>query len=534
MRMREYRMLRKACLTFSVVILYLSCNAIDISYLGVKLAEVMLLLYVVYWIRRNNESKSRGRVIFLGVAIAGMGLGSLSSSVVLRAIASLGELLSAMIYLYTLRCCDKFNFAFLVQFFHDALYLPFSYIYDFFERENYTQEERIKNQKIANGIILTIVLSVFILIPLYMSGDYVFRSWMIILWGWLLDNVFAITISIVFCWIPAMFIFSYVKGINEDVEPAVELQQEMFDTLDKNKFFFNGLNIKMIFIGGTIINVVYAIAQAAYVLQKEGAEGGVLRKDNSIVPIFTAVVINLFILMILSLIIIARKINNDSIDIFSYNIYYAISLVLVWVSVGWRYVNIVFKYGLKGIWPIAGLLLLLILAGVACNIMSVINDYEDFVKCTFYGIMIAVLGFCICIPEFWIGKINVAIFNYKYEHQLLVNAVGGDSSVALITQQDLDMEYLQTLGIWAIPSLASLKDIANSYQENQKMVKDIAEKEIIDILKEDLSVKEREELENLQTGQIFYILDALEQNKEYKLPGYKKVILDIVQQAYLE
>lgn len=148
--------------------------------------------------------------------------------------------------------------------------------------------------------------------------------------------------------------------------------------------------------------------------------------------------------------------------------------------------------------------------------------------------MIAVLGFCICIPEFWIGKINVAIFNYKYEHQLLVNAVGGDSSVALITQQDLDMEYLQTLGIWAIPSLASLKDIANSYQENQKMVKDIAEKEIIDILKEDLSVKEREELENLQTGQIFYILDALEQNKEYKLPGYKKVILDIVQQAYLE
>lgn len=534
MNTMEYRKLKKACLTFSILILYLSCNAFDISYLGVKLAEAMLLLYVARWIYRNCTIKSRGRVIFLGVAIIGMGLGSLSNSVVLRVLASLGELFAAMMYLYTLKKNVEFDFSFLVQFFCDALYLPFAYIYDFLKRENYTQAERIRNQKIINGIIMNIVISFFILIPLYMSGDYIFRSWMVVLWGVLVDNVFAITIAIIFCWIPAMFIFSYAKGICKDVTPTIKMQQKMFGTLDKGMFFFNDINIKMIFIGGTTVNTAYAVSQIAYVFQMKGAEGGVLQKNNSVVPIFVAVILNLFILLILSLIIIAKKINNNSIDIFSYNIYYAVSLILVWIAVGWRYVNVIFKYGLKGMWPITGLLLLLIFAGVTCNIISVINNYENFIKYVFYGVMITALGFSICIPEFWIGKINVAIFNYKYEHQLLANSEGNDSSVTLIAQQDLDMEYLQTLGIWAIPSLLSLKDITNSYQENQKMLKDVAEEEIIEIFKEDLSVKERKGLEEIQTEQIYHLVDVLEQKKEYKLPGYKKVILGLVQQVYPE
>ena len=331
-----------------------------------------------------------------------------------------------------------------------------------------------------------------------------------------------------------MLVYSYVRGLDLNSVPCCP-PDRILNNIDKNKMFFNLFSIKSVLIGSITANCLFVASQLIYFFEPS-KDYNKINSLGHMSSIFAAVFLNILLLTFLTLVIKEKQINKYSISLSSFNIYYAVSIVMVWVALFWRYAVTVFHYGLKGIWPLWGLAMLLFLAIVAWNIMGVLWNYQKFVKTVCYGTATLLLLFTICIPEFWVGKINIMIFDYKYTHNQLVNSVDDntDISTVIIMSQDLDIEYLKTLNEWAVPALLTVKDIPNIYEGSEKALSDIAEEEIFTILEKDLTAAEMESMEGLASSEkMISILSILSEKAEYRLPGAKRLILNFVKKSFI-
>lgn len=529
----KYRKLKRNCIIFGMLIILLSSVSWGIARVALSIVELFFFLYLVHWIDPNKKQREHMKLIFFCLFIVGVGFGGMFSSIVLKGAASASTILAAMLYLYSIKVPIIFDRNFISRFFSAMIYFPFAYVNTFWETENLGRIERIKKQKIINGIIFTFVIVLMILIPLYAVGDKIFGAWIEIIVGWLWENILNFLAAIILGWIPAMLVYSYMRGLEISDFPYAS-SKRAGDNIDEHKMFFNLFSVKAILIGSTAINCLFIISQFVYFFEtnKNYEE---INGIGHMIAILSALILNSMFLIVLTLGIKEKGMNNYSISISSLNVYYALSIIAVWVSLCWRYVVVVFDYGLKGIWPLWGLIMLVVLAVVAWNIMGVLRDYQKFVKSVCYGMATLLILFNICIPEYWIGKINVTIFNYKYDNHLLINDFNDDTdiSVVIVESQDLDIDYIKTLDEWSIPAFIAVKNIPNYYGDSGQTISTIAEEGIFAILESDLTVKEIEIINELgQDERQQRVINMLEEKTEYRLPGKKRVILNMVKEAY--
>lgn len=535
MRVYEYRKLKRACIIFGILILLLNCTEWGIEQIALKIIEILFLVYLACWLDKDAVKKEYYKLLFFCVFIVGAGFGNLINNIVAKLIVTIITILAAMLYLYSIRIRVSYDRKFLIHFFSSVIYLPFAYVYDFLKKEEYTRIERIKQQRIFNGIFVSLTITLFGIIPLYANGDAVFKGWLEIGVGWLLENVFCFSVAIGFCWVPAMLIYSYVKGIcMENVNDNITIN--IISNVDKKKMFLNKFSVKAILISGGVVNLLFTCTQIAYFFEvnKKYEE---ISSIGNMVSIFGAIIINVVLLTVTALVIKEKRINEYSDSIASLNIYYAISIIAVWIAFLWRYLISIYKYGLKGIWTIWGLAILLLIAVVSWNISNVLYNYERLIKISCYGISVLFVIFNICLPEYWIGKINIKIYDYKYNNGLLKyvseDIFREDMSNIIVAEQDLDMEYLKTLQIWAIPALLDVIDVDNYYEETGKTVGAIAKETIIEILEKDLTEENREVMKKMDNDEkIRYMCMQLEKKLDYRLLGQKRVILEALKQAY--
>lgn len=525
-----YRKLKKTCTVFCMLILYCICSSGPISNIFLKILLIMFFSYLIYWINRNKGELRKGKLILLCLSVISFVCGGFSNNIFINLISWGGMLFSSMFYLYSMCVEDSWSLTYVVSFFECAIWFPFAYTYDFLKKEQYNKMERIKCQKRINGVILSLTFTAGILIPMYMSEGGMFRQWIELSGSVIMDNLLQTVIAVVFGWIPAMLIYSYVKGIDK-ISDKADRQIKLFSQFDRYKMFFDIRNIKLFFIMNTVVNVVYAIAQMISFFS--GMYIKELSKDTKyLVPITVSVILNALITFVLVLIIKEKKLNENTEFISSYNIYYAISIVFVAFTLGWRYFNNVFYYGMKGTWNIIGLIILFVLAFIVWNIVSISNGYANLCKLVSIGIVTLLIIFNLCIPELIIGGINVAMFNYKYNNNILNNSVENISEV-VITQHDIDVNYLKELGIWGIPSLLALVNIDNFYEEENRSLNLVVEDKIVNILLEEVDSEQGKKIESMENGErLNCLIGVLENNPAYQIPGYRKIILKSIIQAY--
>lgn len=525
-----FRKLKKACTVFCMLILYCICSSGPISNIFLKILLIMFFSYLIYWVNRNKRDLRKGKLVLLCLLVVSVVCGGFSNNVCINLISWGCMIFSSMFYLYSMCVEDSWSLTYVVSFCECAIWFPFAYTYDYLKKEQYNKIERIKRQKRINGVILSLTFTAGILIPAYMAEGGMFRQWIELVGSVIMDNLLQAVIAVVFGWIPAMLVYSYVRGIDK-ISEKTDRQIKLFSQFDRYKMFFDTWNIKLFFIINTVMNVVYAIAQIISFFS--GMYIKEMPEDTKyLVPIMVAVILNVLITFLLVLIIKEKKLNENTEFISSYNIYYAISIVFVALTLGWRYFNNVFYYGMKGMWNIIGLVILFVLAFIVWNIVSICNGYTNLCKLVSVGSIMLLIIFNLCIPELIIGGINVAMFNYKYNNNLLNNSVENISE-AVITQQDIDINYLRELGMWGIPSLLALVNIDNSYEEENRPLNLVVEDEIINILLNEVDGEQGRKIENMESGErLNSLIEVLEKNPAYQIPGYRKIILEKIKQQY--
>lgn len=215
---------------------------------------------------------------------------------------------------------------------------------------------------------------------------------------------------------------------------------------------------------------------------------------------------------------------------------YATSILLVCICFGWRNIFAISEWGLKDIWLIFGMGLFVLLSIIAWILVFVMSDYRRIIKIVCYGIASWFLIFNICMPEYWCSMINVKIYEHKYANERLENSVVGEVRAQMqevpITKKDLDIDYMKTLDLWSIPALLQIKDVKNLYVETGKTVGMTATEAIIEILKKDLNEEDTQTVDNMESDEkMQFLLDELQSNFEYKLPGKKKIMLKLVEES---
>lgn len=173
---------------------------------------------------------------------------------------------------------------------------------------------------------------------------------------------------------------------------------------------------------------------------------------------------------------------------------------------------------------ISGLLTLLSLGVILCVYLSSFfeEDIQIGRKIVFWGTALFVLLSVIPI-EYIVAEINVQVFINKLDRNQINEYVSKD---------DIDLEYLGTLGYDAVPALGKLLQISLPYEETSESVAQTVKGELLNIYAQDLNEEERAQIaeRNAKEG-VGQLIDILGGKVKYEMIGKRKISLQTLAES---
>lgn len=433
-------------------------------------------------------------------------------------------IVGGIIYLYRVCYPDTLSWNYIKQMFEDTVYLLLSSFVDIW-RVKKRNDEKIRDRKIHAGLIGAIVVVVGILIPLYALADIHFREILKITINKIIEVAPILSACIVFGFIPAMFNYSFVKGLYTDVVLENPRRDTSIPNREKPGFYFNETTLKIIALLALLVNTIFVIIQIVYLMDPLQYNLNIedsYRMDGML-PLAIAVIVNIIVIGICVLLTKRDKETKLHLLVF----WDILSTIAISISILYRYYWKVTRYGIRSLEVISGLLLIVTFILLLLSLTVLIKRNTEIMPLAIRWISIAFVVSSLIPSEYLISQINVSVFLHKYNQET--------ANVSL-SQKDIDLEYLAGFKYQAIPAMARLNYIDNTYGETGISVGEKTRKYMIEILKKDLTNGEKEMLDQRADTEekLNFLVEKLEMKSEYQMFGYKKQALESLRDMILK
>lgn len=446
-------------------------------------------------------------------------------------------LISLYVNLYRTCYYEKVSFIYIRKIFSDLPILCFYNLPDFWRWEEPVEIRRKRRSWMIGMLALAGILTCIIL-PLYTATDANVGR---------IAVIFAEKISIVLPYlllcailgiIPAMINYSLIRGLMEDVveknpercDQTLEiipfestLDEAVVSTVDKavDTYISKESVFKIILWGMVAVNAILVGLQVFNLFQVllSSRDMGLLCTMQGVLPLLTAIVINVMF-MIFSQCMTSKE-GHKKLKMVT--LIYAFTLIALLLLLVGRYTVKILYSGIEEA-DLFGLLAILILSVALCIYLYGIfqKNVQLGGKVVLWGTVLFVLLSVIPI-EYFIAEINVQVFINKLDQHQIGEYVSKD---------DIDLEYLGTLGYDAVPAMARLLQISLPYGNTSESVGRVVKYELLDIFDQDINEEERVQIsEKSAEDGVRQLVDILMKNKKYQIIGKRKISLQALAES---
>lgn len=517
-------MWRKISLSLGILLLIgLSSNHLYVRHFVVLLL-IGTVCYEASWLRSSKmigHSQWRISLIIMGVSalvyVSAQNYG-------LKTYFFWSMIASGLIYLYRLCYSEALSWNYVIQMVNDSVYLMLCYFVDMWRiKKNILIME--KDRKILGGILGAFVVLFFGLIPLYVLGDIHFRGLVKVCFYTGVEVVPIVFSCMIFGIIPAMFNYSYMKGLYTDLVLENPGRKTGEYRTGNTGFYFNEITMKIIIIAVLLVNTVFMITQIVFLLSSSRYNVNAEEVDHmrGVYLIGLAVILNIVVIGMCEYLFWKKPEAKLRYWVF----WDALVTVVIMFSVVYRYVESIVRYGIHSIEIFSGITFLCIMIGLIFALTLTWKKKINVFQKALNWICITLIILSLTPFEYIIPEINVGIFQYKYQNNL---------AEAVIREHDLDMDYLRQFRYQAIPAMSKLKTINNPYEGKNKSVAELSAEYIWGIFKEDIKEQDYRELMRNEdiTKRLRNMTMILEKKSEYQILGYKRHALEAVKEMVEE
>lgn len=374
-------------------------------------------------------------------------------------------------------------------------------------------EIKVKRHKVTIGIIAFIILAVGIFLPLYSALDSAIGEIAIaVLWNCIKKIPIGVTCALAGL-VPASVNYSLIKGFIEDVVGKnPERSNQVLDSTNFQGLFYNEDTLKIILWGLTFLNVLLISFQFNYLLQYQLYEYNMKNTYDlkGGLPLLLAIVISLLFVSMSG-----YAVNRNGAKKLQFvTLVYILTLCAMTILLLWRYVLKIMKSGIDNM-DLLGLgvtLLLLLIFWFFIYFVSHIST-NIWKKAVALGTILFLLVALMPI-EYIVSNINVYIFLNRYKRGEIKNVV---------SEEDIDLAYLDKVGYDSISALTKLAGITLEYEPTEKSVQETAGEILIDYFSFDLTRTEQNELLDLKMEEKLQKLIIMYENQPtYKMTKIKR------------
>lgn len=466
------------------------------------------------WLKRLKGLKEVHHLVSNWILLASAAAYIMTNNVIIKILMVLVMLLSVYITLYSEMYYEKISFHFVRFMLEDFPILCLYNIMEFFKKDE-PLKNRIWRYKIEYGICILAMVLACIFFPLYAIVDSRVK--------FILYFIIAKLISVMPIWgvcillgvIPATVNYSIMRGLAYDIildNPKRNKDKQSIDTGEK--FTENEIVIKIVLWGLVIVNVTFIALQISYLFHLQEYQENIesLYHLSGMFPLLFAIMTSLIFVIISEYLIIECGCTQELSRV---TYIYIFSLITLLLLVGGRYVLKVINFGI-GNKDILVIISILFLAIILVSILRSIIVKENG---TFYKLIIwGTVGFVLLsvLPlDYFSSQINVSVFRRRYQTGEFTDVV---------TEQDINLDFLEQMKYDAIPALVSLFDVPLIYEETNESLGESAKKIAVKLFYMDMTENEIKETGLLETDkEIERFQDILDEKIEYCVFGKKKI-----------
>lgn len=426
--------------------------------------------------------------------------------------------LSHYIHLYTICYSEKLTLSYVKKLLWDIPILVMAFPIDLFERQDIL-EKKMKNQSRFVGICVLLVILMCIVLPFYITADARIYSILAALSAGVASGIPVLGICVFLGFLPAMVNYSITKGLCFDIVLRNPERQTTVNTVGRN-YFINMVTIKIVIIGLAIANAVFLALQVEQLIRCciQSEMVGILGDVHRIFPVLVCVGLNVIFLLLSYLTGTDTGKARDKClkNIFILSVLGNVILVLV------RYIIKIISFGINASdlvgCGITVIYLIIIFVGWRC----IVQYKGEFVhKIAVWGVALLSI-FHIMPTEYLVSQINVIVFMDKYERGLI-----GES----VVEKDIDLEFLSTMGLEAVPAMTDLLDVEILYEGSGMTLGEVAEDHIIEMFYKDLSPRERDTIRSATGERLEMLLEILGKKIEYQIVGKRRLAYEALRGA---
>lgn len=454
-----------------------------------------------------------------------------ASNSIIRTFSLCCMLISLYVNLYKTCYYEKLSYAYVRKIFGDLPILVFYNLPAFWRWEE-PYESRRKRRSCTIGLFSVTGILACVILPLYTAMDADMGR-LAVLFG---EKVLAVLPFLLLCMIlgiiPAMLNYSLVRGLVENIvlnnperyklsgeSNIQEANAPVVETTDT--YILKESVFKIMLWGMIIVNVVLVVLQISSLFQilvsRQNEE--VPYTIQGVMPMLAAIVFSVVLLAIIQY----TTRNGGSGSLRMAALIYIFTLLILLLIMMARYIVKISYNGIEKA-DISGLLTLLSLGVILCVYLSSFfeEDIQIGRKIVFWGTALFVLLSVIPI-EYIVAEINVQVFINKLDRNQINEYVSKD---------DIDLEYLGTLGYDAVPALGKLLQISLPYEETSESVAQTVKGELLNIYAQDLNEEERAQIaeRNAKEG-VGQLIDILGGKVKYEMIGKRKISLQTLAES---
>lgn len=528
--------LKKTIALYNILIIWMIMN--DTPMTRILLSAVLMggiSIVVVQVTRAKNLPFGHYGFTFVLLVISAIVINIVNNSIIFHWLVVIVFLLG-MATIYRTCYVYKLDFRAIWHICDDIFILCFFHIKEYVTQSNNSMVSREKRLKHSIAtVIATAVLA--LLLKIASRIDVNFAYYINMLYNLIKNNLPYIAASAFFGIIVSAFLYSFIYGLLEgtieknpnwyfhNMSPLIPSKKLSISV----RLYFNIISLTYVLNIVVLVNILIILVNIYYYLNLFGVNNRRFN-DSYYSDGFIPMLINIFIsccLFYLCHRFIAIENSNPDINEEEINkcqnksIFAAGTSVVVFLFASARYYHIIYKYGITANNYIWFKVLVVIAFYLFFFLRFCFKGDKNFLTLNQLGS--AILGVIFISIFIWniniFPSLNTSIFFAKLNNGDLIN-YNEDVPIDMlvVSEQDINIAYMEEASVFAIPSLVKLLDVSNPYGKTGKSVSEVALQYIEKIYMEELKPDERVRLaEAIGIEKIEVILESLENEPYYKV-----------------